>query len=187
MMLERGDLIFVQSLNWMSRAIRFFERKWGEKPSLVNHVAGVVIQADEFTEPAIVEANMPGVQFRRMSEARWGRAQVAIFRHANLSPLERLAVAQAALSYEGRKYGFAKIIAHALDWFLGKRFVFRRLAGMDNMPICSWVWSHAYRRGASVYFGAPANQVDPDDMYDHVVSHPEDWIVIRPLSPWSPK
>lgn len=187
MILQPGDLIFVQSLNWMSRAIRFFERGWGEKPSLVNHVAGVVDPAIDPERAYVVEATLPGVKYHRVSEIGWGHAQVAIYRHVSLTPDQISAVRREALIYEGRRYGFSKIVAHMLDWFLGKRYVFRRLAGMDDLPMCAWVWSHAYRRGAGVEFGAPANQVDPDDMYDYVVNHPNEWGCVRLLSPWRPR
>ena len=70
--------------------------------------------------------------------------------------------------YEGKKYGYFKIVAHALDKFIGGRYFFRRLCFMDNYPICSWLVAHVYSQlsGLQHYFGVPNNACQPDDIED---------------------
>ncbi|MDP3064975.1 MAG: hypothetical protein Q8O40_17490 [Chloroflexota bacterium] len=88
---------------------------------------------------------------------------------------ERKAIVTKALSYAGRRYGWLKLIAHAVDYLLFRsRYVARRFLFMDNYPICSWVVAYSYQ-AAGLSFGVPANQADPDDIWDWVEGHPEEW------------
>lgn len=179
-----GDLVFVRSPGLFGRLIRAFERS---PHAPVNHVAVVVMASvGNPDEALIVEANARGVQYHRVSETGWdSRTEVAVFTMDTLQPEDRKRVVQKALSYEGDRYDFLKIAAHLGDWLLGGRYVFRRLAGMDKYPICSWVGSHAYKY-VGVTFGVSANEAAPDDMYNWCASHPELWRAARPLAPWRP-
>lgn len=179
MTLKPGDIIFVRSRSIVAPLIRLFTRNSGERRTRVNHV-GIVI--DKFT---FVEAVGTGVAHRRFDEPRWRDCDVAIYSNPWLSKFERTVLASRAMEYVGKKYGFGKILAHFGDWLLGGRYVFRRLAGSDRYPICSWVVAQSYRR-IGIRFGVTANEAAPDDIWDWV-NQPhllEKWEAIVPLGPW---
>ena len=69
-----------------------------------------------------------------------------------------------------------------MDWGLKGAYVFRRLTHDDNYPICSWVVAYAYD-AAGRRFGVDPGAADPDDIWDYVTSHPEEYRQIRDLVP----
>ena len=79
-------------------------------------------------------------------------------------------VAAKAGGYVGRSYGWLKIVAHGLDRLIGGRYLFRRLAMVDNYPICSWVVAYAFD-DIGKDFGLPPNTADPDHIWDYCVEH----------------
>jgi len=154
-------------------------RRVGEAPSKVSHV-GIMVSSE-----LIVEALSTVV--RRPLAGRLRSPEEAAHRHLpplNLTGVEEVKVTLKANNYVGRKYGYLKIVAQALDWFLQGAYVFRRLAGMDRYPICSWLVAHAYL-AAGKDFGVPAGAATPDDIDDFVRSHPEKYECVWPLSPWT--
>lgn len=52
------------------------------------------------------------------------------------APPERTTVVEATESYANRRYGYFKIVLHALDWMLQGAYVLRRLDQMESYPIC---------------------------------------------------
>ena len=166
----------------MSRLIRFFTRQIGESRTKVNHV-GVVVQGGSLREAIVVEA-LSTVRRHRL----WGRYGppkkdlVAIYRPLDLSPELIAKVVAGADGYVGRKYGWFMLVAHLFDWVLQGAYVFRRLAGVDRYPICSWVVAHAFLK-AGRSFGVAPGAADPDDIWDYVVSHRTRYARILPLAP----
>ena len=166
----------------MSRLIRFFTRQIGESRTKVNHV-GVVVQGGSLRETIVVEA-LSTVRRHRL----WGRYGppkrdlVAIYRPLDLSPEQIAKVVGGADAYVGRKYGWFMLVAHLLDWVLQGAYVFRRLAGVDRYPICSWVVAHAYLKAGKA-FGVAPGAADPDDIWDYVVAHHTQYACIFPLAP----
>ena len=63
--------------------------------------------------------------------------------------------------------------------FLGVYF-FRRLILAKDYPICSWVVAWAYQK-AGRDFGVPAAAADPDDIWDYVTRHPDEYEEVLPL------
>lgn len=172
-----GDVFFTQGTSWFSRAIRFFTRLPGEPPTLVNHV-GVIVSSGY--APWEVEA-LSRVRRRQLRVAYGGkRMNVAIYR-MDMSRTSQEKIMRKADSYVGRKYGYGKIVAHFLDWCIGGQYFFRRLAQMDNYPICSWVVAYAYQE-AGFSFGLDPSSASPDDIWDYVTNH-EDWHCVKELGP----
>jgi hypothetical protein len=90
-------------------------------------------------------------------------------------------IIKGAESYVGRKYGVLKLFAHFADWLLLGAYVFRRLAQMDKYPICSWMVAYSFEKGG-VSFGVPPNAATPDDIWDYIQKHPDDYEEVYPLS-----
>lgn len=162
-----GDLIFTADTNIVAKAIRWATTAKGEQPSEVSHVAGFVSGIE------IVEAHGAGTEQRLFSDFKANGVKFEVWRHTQLTILQRFAVAKVAKSYVGRKYGFGKIATHLGDALLGKIsgqsiFFFRRINHLQRYPICSWVWAWAYRE-VGYDFGIDPAYADPDDMRDHVL------------------
>ena len=176
--LRACDIVLTRSETFVGRAIRFFTRRLGEPPSRVNHV-GIMV-----TPTLIVEALRTVA--RRPLAAAYGpptKQSIAIYRPLNLQPEQEVQVVLKANSYVGRSYGYLKIVAQSLDWVLQGAYVFRRLAGMDRYPVCSWVVAHAYAV-AGKHFGVAPGAASPDDIHDYVTKHPEKYAQVWPLSRW---
>ena len=176
--LRANDIVLTRAETFIGRAIRFFTRRLGEPPSKVNHV-GIMV-----SPTLIVEALSTVV--RRPLAAAYGppsKQYIAIYRPLNLTPEEEVQVTQKAEGYVGRKYGYLKIVAQALDWVLQGAYVFRRLFRMDNYPICSWLVAHAYS-AVGKDFGVAAGAATPDDILDFVESRPDKYEQVWPLSRW---
>jgi hypothetical protein len=183
-LLEPGDIFLTRGRGLVSRAIRFFTRRIGESRTKVNHV-GLVVEGGRFASAVIVEARRE-VERHRLVEAYGGADdEVALYRPLGLSAEQRARVVAAAESYVGRRYGYGKIVLHALDWALQGAYVFRRLGRMDDYPICSWLVAHAYAE-AGVSFGVAAGAATPDDIWDHVTRHPGAFVRVSALERVAP-
>jgi len=157
-----ADVFLTRGSSWLSRAIRFFTRGAGEARTKVNHV-GLVVQGGPIDDAVVVEALSTVKQHKLIDKYGGGRSQVAVYRPVNLAPAELETVVSTARGYVGRKYGFVKILAHLGDWVLQGAYVFRRLAVMDEYPICSWLVAHAFKQ-AGKSFGVAARAATPDDI-----------------------
>lgn len=180
--LRPADIFLTRGTSLLSRAIRFFTRRIGESRTKVSHV-GIIVEGGTIKDAVAVEA-LTRVK-RHPLFSRYGgkpKIQVAIFRPLNLTAAELATVVRTAESYVGRRYGYGKLVAHFLDWMLQGAYVFRRLAAMDDYPICSWVVAHAYAK-ADKTFGVDPGAATPDDIWDFVVENPEKHERIHPLAP----
>src|SRR5262245_27178338 len=145
-----GDIFFTRGSGFVSRAIRFFTRRIGESRTKVNHV-GVVVEPGTLQQAVVVEA-LRKVERHRLGDQYGGQDdEVAVYRPTRLTRAQIQSVVAAANGYVGRKYGYGKIVLHALDWALQGAYVFRRIGRMDDYPICSWLVAHAYA-AAGVHF-----------------------------------
>jgi hypothetical protein len=166
-----GDLIFTRGNGFLQKAIRWATRMKGECPTKINHTAGVV-SSWEMCE-ALWRVRVTG--FSSLLKRNF-----EVWEPLFLIPEERFKIAKIARSYEGRYYGWPKIIAHLGDAFINKvstkeKFFFRKLAMMDRYPICSWVWGWAYYNAIGYTFEIDPAYADPDHQHDWVVSQPHAW------------
>jgi hypothetical protein len=176
--LQAADIVLTRSETFVGKAIRFLTRRIGEPRSKVNHV-GIMVS------PALIVEALRTVERRPLAAAYGPPASqsIAVYRPLNLTGEEVVRVLLKANEYVGRKYGYLKIAAHALDWVLQGAYVFRRIAGMDRYPICSWVVAKAYA-AAGKDFGVAAGAATPDDIWDFVTSHPDKYECVWPLGSW---
>jgi hypothetical protein len=175
-MTQPTDLIFFRSDSWLGRAIRWFTRRKNEPGTFTNHVGGFI---DEYI---ILEALVTVKQnFFDLYDPHHDKFE--IWRNTKLTPEQIESIRNKAMDYESRKYGFFKLLTHALDALLNKItrkeiFFFRKLNNVDRYPICSWLWAYAYNRGLNYYeFGVDPKYATPDDMHDYV-SESSDWELV---------
>lgn len=173
---EPGDIFLVSGSGFFSKAIRFFTRGRGEPRTEITHV-GLISSYGTVHGATAIEA------LRTVRKAPFSAhlgETLTVFRPTNLADHEMLAITSRAERYVGRKYGYGKIVAHALDGLLGGAYVFRRLTNSDAYPICSWLVAHAYL-AAGKDFGVKAGAATPDDIADFVVRNPDKYEQVLPL------
>jgi len=165
--ISTGDILFFQSRTLLGRCIRFFTQvPFFESRTVINHVA-IAVEGGYAPNIEIVEA-LHTVKQHKLSKAYPdydGKIFVATINHL---PIDYPHIAaKRAKSYVGRKYGYAKLVAHFLDWCLLGANVFRRLCFMDIYPICSWVVAYAYEPLIGIRaFGVENSAASPDDIWD---------------------
>ena len=147
MNLRAADIVIVHGDGFFSRLIRRFSKK-AEKVR-ATHVAIAVDSS------RVVEALPKGVVVHAFNGS--GR----VYRARHLAPVERLRIAERALSYVGRPYGWSKILLHAIG--------LQRFASIDGYPICSWVLAGPYA-GEGYTFGVDPSIATPDDIEDFVLA-----------------
>jgi hypothetical protein len=175
--LQPGDIFFTRGNGFVSKAIRFLTRRIGESRTKVNHV-GLVVGGGTLSQVVVVEA-LRTVERHRLVDAYGGAAdRVAVFRPTRLARGDLQRVVTTANGYVGRSYGYGKIVLHALDWMLQGAYVFRHLGQMDDYPICSWLVAHAYS-AAGVHFGVDPGAASPDDIWDYITEHPDEFVQVR--------
>jgi hypothetical protein len=183
--LEPADIFLTRRRGFGSWAIRFFTRHIGESRTEVSHV-GVVVEGGSLEKAWMVEAR--GRVRHRLLFRHYGRKRkidVAIFRPLHLTPAERAVIVQTALRYVGKEYSYFKILLHLADWLLQGAYVFRRLGGINDYPICSWLVAQAYAKAGET-FGVPPGAASPDDIWDYVTAHPKKYQMLHPLAPLVP-
>ncbi|HUF08961.1 MAG TPA: hypothetical protein VMO47_06560 [Rhodothermales bacterium] len=181
--LKRCDVFFSRGHGFVSDAIRFFSRNFGESRAKVSHV-GIVVEDGDIGSVWIMEARS-GVARRKFWDS-YGPPQsdwVAIYRAKNLTDADVDVIVAAAERYNGYEYGYGKLIAHLLDWLLLGAYVFRRLAKMDKYPICSWLVAHSFAK-AGKDFGVEPGAAGPDDIWDFVTRRKDIYELVRALAPF---
>lgn len=175
-----GDVFLTKGHRLISYLIRYFTQDKGESITRVNHVGLVV---SEGSNPYIVEA-LHTVKRHRLSDAYGGTpTQIAVYRPRALSDLQRHVLVENVEKEVGKRYGYLKIAAIFLDYFLRSR-KFRRLIGLTNSPFCSLLVATQLSRFLIYFQGAPRpEEITPDDIDDTVTSEPENWDRIKALGP----
>ena len=181
--LEAGDIVHIQKSGIVARIVRWVTRAVGEEETWASHTAMVL---DASSTVLIIEALSPRVAIRPLAVYTHSDARVVISRFpGGLSQREKVCLVAKAREYHSRRYGYFKVIAHALDRLINNRYFFRRLAHDSNYPICSWLVAFAYDRSLGIEFGGPPNAAQPDDILDYCVSTqwPRVW-ADSPLTVW---
>ena len=111
--LEPCDIFLTKGDSFVSKAIRFFSRSFGEKRTEVNHV-GIIVTPGSVHSATAVEALS---KVRRHPLGRYGKkpkTDVAVFRPINLTDEEKVKVVTKAESYVNRAYGWPKIVTNLM-------------------------------------------------------------------------
>lgn len=168
-----GDIVLTKSKEWYGWLIRWGNQYTGEEKTVCNHV-GVGEDKVYFIEALWTTVRTMWANLQYEPKDTW-----EVWRHKSLTDEQRIAVAEKAREYLGRKYGWWKIGLHGIDGILGKIFctdvyLFRRIGFMDKYPICSWLAAFAYKKAIGYEFGVDPERAAPDDIRDWVSTH-GDW------------
>jgi hypothetical protein len=177
-----GDVIFFASNGDLPGYMgKWIAQSRGEYPTYAVHTAqfldaGTILEMDYRAK----KQDLVQVLRRRRGFEVW--------RRQGLTTGQRQALAREALIYLDTKFGWAKLVTHAMDGLINKVagkevFFCRRLNHSDRYPICSWITAFAYDRVLQYRFGVSAECVDPDQMHDWVKSHPAEWSLIFRYAP----
>jgi len=163
-----ADLIFTSSPKLLGKLIGWFSQSRDEDKTYARHEAGIGLN-NNVVEALTTVVSTPWLDWQP-------DCSFEVWRNYGINPKDREIIAGYAEDQIGRKYGYAKLILHALDCMVGKisggsPYIFRRLAFMDNYPICSWLWAYAYNQ-ISLWFGGSPRKVSPDDKLDYISNSP---------------
>lgn len=165
------DIFFAHGEGIISKLIRVGETSLFESWSIVNHT-GILVSSGKFEIADAVEALSRVRKHTLYHQYHNTSNKVEIFRPIGLTDEQQKLIVDKALSYVDKKYGYLKIVAHMMDYFIGEKYVFRRLVNSDNYPICSWLVAHAYK-AADLNFGCDPGMANPDDIWDFCCKHPD--------------
>ena len=170
-----GDIVLTRSRRgWLGVVIRAFTRRPADD-AYYNHV-GLIVTAGDEHRAQLVEA-----LWRVRRGPLWSlygppagrkRPEIGVFRLCDAAPYHRELAADVAETFVGRRYGWWKLLAHAIDRWLSMNaghevFAARRLLRWDRFPICSYLVAEAWAE-AGVSFDVPPGAADPDHIHDYV-------------------
>lgn len=178
--LKPCDIFLTRGTGTLSRIIRFFTRSFGESRTMVNHV-GLVVEEGTISTAVILEARSREIRSTLLKAYGSRDDSVAVYRPLNLTEEEKRKIVSTAKTLEGNDYGYLKLIAHFLDWcFLGI-YLFRRFANDPYYPICSYLVSRSFSK-AGKNFGVQAGKASPDDIWDYIQLHSDNYSEVLSLS-----
>ena len=187
-----GDIIsFAGRPDWYGRISGWFMRTAGEGPTYAVHSAQF-LDADRYLELDLVGKIRATAEILRQHQPHdmWQRRGFTVWRCRALTPAQREAVTQQALTYVGGRFGMAKFVTHLLDGLITKArgrevFFFRRLNHDQRYPICSWITAFSYDKALQYRFGVPPECADPDAIDDWVCTHLEEWECVFRLAEYT--
>jgi hypothetical protein len=178
MNLLEGDLMLARGMGLSSALIRVGTREPGEAPSIVNH-SGVIVVGGPVNRARLAESLPQGTVDRPLRDyRRAGADSVVIYRLQTLTDAQRAAVAAAARSYVGKRYGWLQVLADAGDWLLGSRWFFRGMLPADRNPVCSAVVALSYAVVGYRFRALPPTDITPDDIWDDVTCSVPPWMPV---------
>lgn len=166
---EPCDIFFTHGYSLLSSIIRIGEKHPGDWKSVINHT-GIVVESGTIETAKVIEARSHVLKHTLWEAYHTKSDLVSIFRPLDLTDDQKKTIVDKALDYEGRTYGYFKILTNSLDFFIGGKYVFRRLTNDDNYPICSWIVSHGFSK-VGLTFGCPPGKATPDDICDYCSDH----------------
>ena len=166
---EVGDVVcFIKPKGWdlIGRGINFFQTTAKDETKTQCYHVGMIVEEGNFASAAVISESRHRVINRPLSISTYNR-EFKIYRlKPSLIGSQKQAIQEEARKWEGRRYGYLKILLHALDWCLGGAYVFRRICLFPNMPFCSYYIGKLFI-AAGVDVGWPnPKQLQPDDIMD---------------------
>lgn len=176
--IPRGAIALSASKTKLAGLIRWGQRTWGEPPSKVNHSLLIdeggwwppffadpdpTGMAPVLPEPRIVESDKT---VRRGTLAEYHALDKLVIFDIEMTEEERALVVADADKHTGRPYAVLQLFGQLIDnKLLFGRNVFRRLAKVDPLDICSHLTGDAFAK-IGVTFGEPGYAQSPDDQDD---------------------
>jgi hypothetical protein len=179
---QPGDVIFTQGQDLLQKAIRWAERSHGESKSWCNHT-GLVTRPGYLVPPDCREQNLAWV-----SEALWHVENhnwfeyheenqgysVAVFRPYGVSGKHIRAIVANAESRTGDRYAWWRLFGFLGERLTGGLVPFTKLFFLKERNVCSNHVALAMIEGG-VWFGQQPFELDPDEMMDYCMAHPDEF------------
>jgi len=168
-----GDVVCEMGQTRLGRLIQWFTCGAYEAKTWASHAGRMIDQEN------IAEA-LWSFTIRPLDPDR--KVRVWRYRPGFPQPVQDCMVVR-ALHYKGRRYGWWKNAAHAVDGFLEKMlpvrrvYLFRRFIGVLVYPFCSWERSWAFALCEDLRIGCSPNAATPDDIADWCETSP-DWELV---------
>lgn len=160
-LLEPGDVISTSDRDILACIVKVLTRGPFEKPTWATHT-GIVTESPNMIETRFKVKELP------LFDYEGGSSGVVVTRFpGGLTEKQQSEIVAISRHYLNDTYGFWKLALHLGDAALGGAYFFRRLACLDNYPICSWVPAFAYHDVMKYDFGVPPNGAQPDDILDY--------------------
>lgn len=176
--LHPADIVGVSSPGILGSLIKTFSQAPWEEETQLTHV-GLITERGYISQVPVIESLQFVKEHSLYKQYADTGSKVCIFR-PKLPYKKRIQIVERARTHLGKKYNYPALVFHLFDYFLGGRYVFRRLAGYDDYPICSWLVADAYS-SVGLNFGVPPGMAQPDDIWDYCLSHHSKYEVIREL------
>ena len=178
-----GDVIlFASTGDLYSKVGRWLMQGEHEGPTYAVHTAQFLDHRRVLEMDMVVRIkNLDDVLERRYGRDLRKHRGFEVWRCPKLTAEQRKALTREALTYVNVRFGFAKFSAHMLDDFVCKLlrkdvFLFRHIDPQDRRPVCSGITATVYDRALQYRFGVDPECADPDQIYDWITGHPEEWV-----------
>ena len=181
---QPGDIFFCRGTNRLARLIRWAERSVGEKESWANHVGGVVSPGYLIppTKRITALASVSEALWHTEHHVWWEAHQneqgyaIAVFRPRQFSGNEGVnRVVQNWLSRTGNSYGWWRLLTFLGEKLTAGKIPFTKLHFQDSYVVCSNHIAEGLEKDFIRFNGQNPHQMDPDEMYDYCISHPEEF------------
>ena len=180
------DIVGSKGSGFFSKSIRWFTQGWKEDPTEVSHVAHCVAGGTDETAQL---HDALGTHWRGTPLGIYGgNGPIAVYRPLTMTSeqkdivIEMSRAEQEALIRRRFDYSYGYIGLSAMDMLLtGGNYFFRRLI-VTRLPVCSTATSRKWR-AAGLTFGADADAVDPDTLFDWMKKHTWAYKLVREFQP----
>lgn len=162
----RGDTILTLSLHSrFAKLVQWFTRDKGEAPTKVNHTAIYIGQGK------VIEAAGFKISIASLKKYFKGHHHVYHGRNQQFNGIARNAIVAEAMVYKGRVYDYLQIGGFALYKLTGRTF-FKKYLQIPWLEVCSTFWAEVHDK---IGYRINGNKVAPDDIYDYLNAHPNEW------------
>jgi len=173
----RGALFFTQGTSWLSRAIRWVERDKDEAKSWTNHVGLVTFEGYITIPPDGIGATVSEALWH-IKEHSWWQAHggeitsIAVFAPRGVSHAQISRIIGNARTRTGNRYAWWRLPGYLIERFT--KIKVSKAFFLKDRNVCS---NHAALalEAAGIRFPEPAGQLDPDEMMDYCLAHPDEW------------
>jgi hypothetical protein len=173
-----GDIILFEGQGDLySRVGAWMMRGRGESPTYAVHTAQFL------SAHRVLEMDFK-VRIKSINEVIKKGRGFEVWRCRTLSEGDRRALTHQSLTYTKVRFGMLKFGEHLFDALISRAvgrdvFVLRRLH--TGHPVCSGITSITYDKVLGYRFGVPPECADPDQIYDWLVAHPDEWVRVFSL------
>lgn len=169
--LKPADIVLSTSAtSWQSKIIRWFEKKQTGS-ARVSHASLSLVGISQV--PELIESQW---LVERVKTEEYNEKPIVVWRHRNLTDLQRSSITLRSVSLSNHPYGMLKLPLFGLD-ALFNTYWFTQHANITNFKVCSQLiaWTYYKELLEDSVFGIEWRSVSPDAIDDYCRNHPEEW------------